>query len=63
MVDHEEDNWCSDRCLRKNWPYVEDCPVLITNADPHGIGTVGVIGSGGVTSTVSVLEDELESEG
>jgi hypothetical protein len=33
---------------------------LITNADPHSIGTVGVIGSGGATSTVAVLADELE---
>jgi hypothetical protein len=33
---------------------------LITNADPHRIGTVGVVGSGGVSSTVVVLEDALE---
>jgi hypothetical protein len=49
VVDHEEDNWCSDHFLCKNWSYVEDCPVLITNADPHSIGTVGVIGSGGAS--------------
>ena len=60
VVDHEEDNWCSDRCLKKNWPYVGDCPVLITNAVPHIIGTVGVIGSGGATSTVAVFQDELQ---
>ncbi len=33
---------------------------MITNADPHRIGTVGVVGSGGVSSTVVVLEDALE---
>jgi hypothetical protein len=33
---------------------------LITNADPHNIGTVGVVGSGGATSTVAVLQDELD---
>jgi asparagine synthetase B (glutamine-hydrolysing) len=32
---------------------------LITNADPHSIGTVGVVGSGGVDSTVVALEDDL----
>ena len=60
VVDHEEDNWCSDHFLYKNWSYGEDCPVLITNADPHIIGTVGVVGSGGVVSTVVVLQDDLE---
>ena len=60
VVDHEEDNWFSDRCLKKNWPYVGDCPVLITNAVPHSIGTVGVIGSGGAASTVAVFQDELQ---
>ena len=59
VVDHEEDNWCSNHCLRKNWSYREDCPVLITT-DPDIIGTVGVVGSGGEVSTVVVLQDELE---
>ncbi len=59
VVDHEEDNWYSDHCLCKNWTYREDCPVLITNEDPHIIGTVGVVGSGGVDSTVVVLQEEL----
>ena len=46
--------------MRKNWPYREDCPVFITNADPHSIATVGVVGLGGSVSTVIVLQDELE---
>ncbi len=37
---------------------------MITNADPHTIGTVGVVlgvvGSGGTVLTVVVLQDELE---
>ena len=33
---------------------------MITNADPHSIGTVGVVGSGGAVSTVAVLQDELD---
>jgi hypothetical protein len=33
---------------------------LITNAVPHNIGTVGVIGSGGAASTVVVFQDELQ---
>ena len=33
---------------------------LITNAVPHSIGTVGVIGSGGAASTVAVFQDELQ---
>ena len=36
------------------------CPVLITNTDPHNIGTVGVVGSGGVDSTVLVVENALQ---
>jgi hypothetical protein len=59
VVDHEEDNWFSDHCLLNNWSYLDHCPTLITNADPHSIGTVGVVGSGGSTSTVVVLQDEL----
>ncbi len=33
---------------------------MITNTDPHNSGTVGVVRSGGLVSTVVVLEDTLE---
>ena len=48
-------------CLNKNWSYRETCPVLLTNTDHHIIGTVGVVGSEGATSTVVVLQDELDA--
>jgi hypothetical protein len=48
------------RVSRTSLQHGEDCPELITNTDPHSIGTVGVVGSGGVVSTVVVLEDVLE---
>jgi len=62
VVDHEEDNWCSDRCLYKNWPHPESCPLSISNADPLSttmIGLVRVVESGGVSSTVVVYNDSL----
>jgi hypothetical protein len=37
VVDHEEDNWCSDRYLKKNWSYVEDCPAYVRT---HGLDSL-----------------------